>query len=404
MNPLLMPKKASATKAGFLLLLLLVPLSKFPSYLIIVLLSSFLLILSLKKDNIHFYSDNKNLLFYLAAIFFIGIISQLYNQSLIEHLKFQVRWAFFLLLFISTLYSLQAKRISIKSLSVLFLISSLIFIIDGYYQHITGYDAFLNRPYNTHAKAVTSAFEHWNTFSLVLGLTYMLIIYLLLETKQSKINKALLIGFFIINLHMLYLSTSRQMWLTLTAFSFLLIIFKVVKIKPLWLLLAFILGASIFYIGISTLDLEANQAAINYSSGRLAIWQTICNFIAQSPFIGHSLYMPIQVQISIVDEVDFAHNLVLDTLFYYGIAGLIFLLAFLYFTLKRISLNTDSKLQPYLLASFISLFFVQQQLGPSILIHKVYGPFLMVYLAIVFYLSSPAKHSRQVQYQNNRHY
>ncbi len=190
-------------------------------------------------------------------------------------------------------------------------------------------------------------------------------------------------------LELILLSGSRSTWLSVVVFWTILLglQYKELNLK-IWIPTLVVLSVVIFLIVYHTPTIHQRVVSMlqGNSSGRDLLWGYFIAKIPDNFFWGHGLASPYYLGFN-EGKFLYPHNLTIEILYSFGFIGFVGALWIAWRILRAIYTGNQA-LKPYLLASFITLFGVQQQLETSILIHKVAGPMLFFYLGLLqFFLS-----------------
>jgi len=288
--------------------------------------------------------------------------------------------AIFISLYYATLYFLTKRIISLKMIGVSIVIAMTIYMIDGYVQFFYGYDFLFHNIIQQ--GGVNGVSRNRNVFAFALLFYIAVLTYITIEHRK-KYSMILLVA----AIGLIVLTLSRQIWLASALFFLVIFIYRFKQLKVLqwnkviiWGLLLFVLAWLFWHIP------EVHQRIIlmeqGYSSGRLELWKLLLSHISESPIWGHGFQSPLNVS-GAEKEYDYAHNLTIGILFNLGILGIILYMIFIIYFLSILLKCKNKQYQPYFVALFIALIFVQQQLGGSMLIHKFIGPAIMLFLAMI---------------------
>ena len=317
---------------------------------------------------------------FLGILGIVIAISAWANVNGVEGIKRAFYLFLFICLYYATTYFLQKKIITIRTIATAVVITMTIYMIDGYIQFISGYDLLFH---NTISQGgVNGVSKNRNLFAFALLFYIVVLTYITIEHRK-KYSMILLVA----AIGLIVLTLSRQIWLASALFFLVIYIYRFKQLKVLqwnkviiWGLLLFVLAWLFWHIP------EVHQRIIlmeqGYSSGRLELWKLLLSHISESPIWGHGFQSPLNVS-GAEKEYDYAHNLTIGILFNLGILGIILYMIFIIYFLSILLKCKNKQYQPYFVAMFIALIFIQQQLGGSMLIHKFIGPAIMLFLAMI---------------------
>ncbi|MDD4289914.1 MAG: O-antigen ligase family protein [Patescibacteria group bacterium] len=338
-----------------------------------------LLLLLIVRNSTDLYAENMFLDFYFVSLNFssiLGIIIILWaiyvifkEKINIFRIPLSVPWILFLLYSSTSLIYTIDFNSSLKFLTKLFdfyllyiifynylknaenkykfrkyfilavLLSFIVPIIFGFYQFIfhTGYigPEGLNRLFGT--------FTHPNIFSftLLLFLFILVILYTKDYRKKDKKEKKLIFCLIIITLFLLINTFTRSAWIGAILFIFLwLILYKKNKIFRIiyyicafsFLIFLIINYTTLKYYNFNNIDfirrITTSDTSVSSSEWRFNSWKQMSIYVSQSPFIGFGLdtYRTLrekQIYSTIYEDPYYAHNDYYQILIELGIIGLI---------------------------------------------------------------------------------
>ena len=366
----------------FLMLLALPFVNKFSKFTVVLFLIVFFKFINEYKD---FILPRTHKIF-LSLFFTLIAVSNLLSGTMLHNLKKDIYLGIFILIYVATKYFIEKKILKISTIIYAILIPMTIYMIDGLYQYYSGFDFIFH---NHLTGGINSVSRNRNIFAFVMFLYFAVLFYLSLEWKEKKIPIYILLCLSFITL---FLTLSRQMWISLFLFMAIVLFFKykVISFRGI----SFILGLFLVLVGIFYLfpDLQHRLSDLEHmrSSGRVDYWKVLLSQVSNAPIFGHSMQSPMHVMVDGKEyfyshhiPFVYAHNLTIGILYNFGILGIILYVIFLGYFLKKIFTCKDSIVKPYFLAIFIAIMFVQQQLGASMLIHKLIGPSIMIFFALL---------------------
>jgi len=365
----------------FIMIAALPFVNKFTKLTVVLFLGAFFRYIYLHKD---FILEKNHQLFLLLFVSLI-IITNLNAELMIANLKTDMYLFFYISIFYATIYFLQKDILKLSTLIYAIVISMSVYMIDGYFQYNMGYDFLFHNPVVTNG--INSVSRNRNIFALASFFYFIVLFYVSFEIKKKPFIIYILLVHAIL---LILLTLSRQIWLSMILFLIILLIFnyRYFSFKSI----LYTLGIStIGMIVLSTIpELQDRFCDLQQleSSGRTEFWQLLLSHLKDAPLLGHSFQSPINIE-GAKQHFVYAHNLTVDILYAFGLTGFILYIIFIAYFLKILFKCNNKKLKPYLLATFIPIIFIQQQLGGSMLVHKFIGPSIMILLAlIVTYCSS----------------
>lgn len=314
----------------------------------------------------------------LGAVITIGFLTN--SVDIVIGLKKVMYLTIFIALYYATLYFLQKNVITLKMIVISVVVSMGIYMVDGYMQFLFGYDLLFHNAF----AGVNGVSGNRNIFALALFFLMATLTYLMIEEKKGY-SAFLLTG----SVGLILLTLCRQMWLASLLFFFIIVFYRFESLKRFSRKKLFVWGAlfSVFIWFLWSLP-EVQQRVLQlesgYASGRLELWKDLLNHASESLFFGHGFQSPLSIGGEKTIYI-YAHNLTLDFLYDFGIAGMLLYALFVIYFLGMLLRCQDQQRKPYLLAMFVTLFFVQQQLGGSMLIHKFIGSSILIFLAVATY-------------------
>ncbi|SFV69524.1 Oligosaccharide repeat unit polymerase Wzy [hydrothermal vent metagenome] len=319
---------------------------------------------------------------FLFGLFTIIVLGDLSNGISLESLKRMLYLAIFISLYYATLYFVRKNILKIDTFVYAIVISMTVYMINGYIQFFSGYDLILHSTLQN--DGICSISKNRNIFGLAMFFYMALLSFLVFEKKMYWT-----ILFLLFAIVAIILTLSRQIWITAILFFFVLIFYKHHMISMrFWMMgLVGIIAIVFLFLYIPELHERVILLQNGYSSGRMELWKILISHIPEAPLLGHGFHSPLNITGTKI-EYDYAHNLTIGILFNLGIFGFLFYLIFIGYFLKLLVQCQNIQIKPYLIALFIALFMVQQQLGGSMLIHKFIGPSMMIFLAWVTSYSS----------------
>lgn len=317
---------------------------------------------------------------------YLIILNSLHHIAFVKS-QIEMKLLCYSLIMVATNYFLKRNMITLKFLYSSFLGVALLLLVDGYWQYFFGTDFLLDRTLGN-KYYVISAMEHWNSFGLLMFFAYILVVYFLFEESSKPIYKILTIVSLFAILGMILLSGSRSIWLATIGFSIIILYYKRQELSwKIWgpligIGVGGVLGISYFIPSVWARVLMILQGN---SSGRGSIWLYFLEKIPENWFFGHGLTSPHYIE-SLKCSFLYPHNLTIEIVYSFGVVGFGLVVFWFYKTLLAFRNVSDTHIRPYLIASFLALFLLQQQFETSIFIHKVAGPFLFLYLGVVYFL------------------
>jgi len=313
---------------------------------------------------------------FLFGLFAIIVMGDFLNGISLESIKRALYLAIFISLYYATIYFIRKKILKFDTLVYTIVISMTIYMINGYIQFISGYDFILHVA--PQSGGICSVSRNRNIFGLAMLFYIAVLSFLALEKKNYY---AILL---LPALLAMVLTLSRQIWLATALFLFIVILYKhrmiSFKFWAIGLITAVIVGFIVLQIPEACERLT--QLEHGYSSGRIELWKLLLSSVQEAPMFGHGFQSPLNTSRTII-EYNYAHNLTVGILFNLGVFGFIFYIIFIGYFLRLLTGCKNMQAKPYLLALFLALFLVQQQLGGSMLVHKFIGPSIMIFLALV---------------------
>ena len=325
-------------------------------------------------------NGHKWFLWSLGAVITIGFLTN--SVDIIIGLKKVMYLTIFIALYYATLYFLQKGVITLKMIILSVVVSMGVYMVDGYIQFLFGYDLLFHNAIS--AGGVNGVSRNRNIFALAVFFFMAVLTYLMIEEKK-RYSAFLLIG----STGLMLLTLCRQMWLASLLFFVIITLYRFKSLKRLSWKKLFVWGVlfSVFIWFLWSFP-EVQQRLLSlesgYSSGRVELWREMLNHVSESLFFGHGFQSPLSIGGEKTIYI-YAHNLTLDFLYDFGIAGILLYGLFVIYFLSMLFRCQDRQRKPYLLAMFVALLFVQQQLGGSMLIHKFIGPSILMFLAVVTY-------------------
>ena len=367
--------KEETVRSLFFVMLAALPfVNKFSKFTVVLFLVSFFLHLKTYKD----FVLPKAHRYFLAGLSVVILIGNITHGAW-SYLKQDMYLAFFIAVFYAVVYFFQKGTLSLKHLAYGVVIPMSIYVVDGFYQYATGYDLFFGNPLWNHG--INSVSRNRNIFALAVFYLFMLSMYGLFEIKERKWFFMLLAAGSVVTI---ILTLSRQMWLSVGMFLFILLLFHHKRVDKRYLLLG-IIGIAVLSIALfwSVPALQERVMLLRhfYSAGRTELWTQVLLEVPDAPIFGHGLHSPIVFEGMI--PYWYSHNLTLDMLYYFGISGLVLYVVFIGYFVKLLWRCENISLKPYLTAGFATLLLLQQQLGGSMLIHKFVGPAMMIFLSVI---------------------
>jgi len=317
-------------------------------------------------------------------------------------------YLFYFLFFILLILNIKNKK-DVNNILIAVALSSFFVCLYGLAQAI-GLDFRLWDPPTTYLGRINSTIGQPNYLASYLLLIIPITAYLFLKFKNF-ILKFLIFLLFISQIVCLFFTYSRAGWLGLLAeifvfFIFYLLILKKkynIKIKPIYFITSIVF---IFLLILSFYNLNLSfkyrvNASFNLNSGsqgiRMKFWLASLDAIKKRPVFGYGLDNLSDVFVKyykkdwpvngfVNDYPDRAHNIILDSLLFGGIIGLILYLALLYLFYKLAIKNILEKKEPGISLAIIigvSGYLVSLLFGFSIVVTNIY--FWLYFALIVLY-------------------
>jgi len=373
----------------FLMLATLPFVNKISKLFIVLFLISFVVYIYKHKD----FHIPKTYKYFFISFFILLLGGNIINSNIVNSLHQYLYLIIFFMVFFSVVYFFQQNILTPKLLLYSLSIPISLYILDGIIQYFIGYDILFHNYLQN--GGISSVSKNRNIFGLVVYFFLVAMLYLIIEVKKYKTIAWI---FFILSSIVIFLTLSRQIWISMFVFYFILFIsyYKIINYKYFMIAILFILSIITMFIWIPSLHHRLIDLETLYSSGRFSLWLSIIEQIKQSPILGYSLHSPILLEGHI--PYLYSHNLTLDILYYFGIFGFIFFISFILYMFRVLYSCKNKILKPYLVALFISLIFVQQQLGASMLIHKFVGPAMMILFAFIVSQCSNEKFYSKVKH------
>src|SRR5699024_10660183 len=208
-------------------------------------------------------------------------------------------------------------------------------------------------------------FRNPNTLGIVVYNIFFFQLLMLFAIK-NKIIKLIVLLLLLIDLILLYVSTSRSVWIAIIVAFVIYISYNVFSKYKISYRLGFIITLlsvitfSYFYPMLYTLDLvsKINSLVIEYTgknlfSGRQIIWSDLIQLIEKKPLLGYGLSA---TAYNLAQTNHDAHNVILSILFQSGIIGLLLYSLMLYFLWDALYIEKNTSFNKNLLKLFPSFF------------------------------------------------
>lgn len=315
----------------------------------------------------------KVLIFIMFGIFFIMVISNLYNQVNSESWKLTFYYFYrYGLIFFILIYFYLKDFFQKKTLIIFILISLGIQAIDGVYQSIFNYDIFNHTYGNIFTNGLSGATSNRNIFGFFMGIGFLLSLFC---SKNFKIFYL----FSLVYMFNVLFAYSRSIWVSL-AISLLfygILIIKSIDVKKIIVIIAFILLVLMIFFNIESLSNRFDQLLSLDSSNRTTIWLNSLPIIADNSIIGSGVNSGFLYQNQL--EHYSVHNQTLEILLDLGIVGLIGFLSLLLVIIYEIY-----KFKDLYLGCILVYFLINSNFGESIISSKTMLSTLTVFMFFVF--------------------
>jgi hypothetical protein len=359
------------TQILFMLMIITLPfVNKISKLFVVLFLISLFIYIKKMKVTLDILGTHK---LFLYSLFGVVLLTNLVNNTVFINLKTDIYLFIYISIFYATVYSLKNNIISMTMILKVFLLSMIIYILYGLY---------------ISSSILVSVSKNQNIFAFILFLWLVSLTYIYTIFDKKMLYKFIIICLFIIGIYAILLTQCRQIWISTILFYVILIWLNRKNIKyHEWLLIIIAVISLYFTIILNSQMLHRMDALLSgSSSGRIEHWKIALNIISDSLIVGNSLQSPLGFLSVSSKPFVYNHNIIIDLLVAFGLIGIFFFVLFIKYFITIILKIEDTKIKYILFSSFLPIFFVQQQLGSSMLIHKLVGPFIMIYLAIIYYL------------------
>lgn len=305
------------------------------------------------------------------------------SDGFVDTLKLFFR---FQLLMFATLYFLEQKKLSLKTLFIIILLSISFHGIDGIWQYLFKTDFFGN-PILAH-KIIIGAVYNQNPYAFVLSLATVASAVLLLKSPTILFRTAhksivFLIVVFLSSAFVMMNTGCRGAWVATTAGIIACFVLQrdLIFTKTTWMVLvpSFI---SLFFIYRFTpyFQVRLHQLLEGYSSYRIEIWKDCLSYFFKQPFLGYGTGAYAELERA-VPFVKSPHNIFISILLETGIVGLLSYLLFFGYLLKKIWEIPRHNPCRVLFFSLFVTFLVSGQFNHTMVTSKIYLSYWYVFVA-----------------------
>lgn len=318
------------------------------------------------------------LFFIMFCMLLSAFLGETIENNLIDLVKFFYR--FVAILFI-LLYFYQQHLFSRKFIINATIVTLTLYAFDGFYQYITQYDLFFNKPLEN--EGITGPTFSRNIFGMIMAIYTTLLFYILCTSENIRtrfLQHSILISLFLLSLFLLAHSYSRASWLFFVTFiSFYIIngIQNSLFSKKNLLLLVF-LGVSILIIFYFSPAVKYRFDALlnGESSNRFIIWKETFTFVENNLWFGYGVDSSSYILKN--TTANRVHNVILEILLYLGIFGLLS-----YILLFKIIYKMIYHIRQYHYAFFLTAYLVLLQFDGSLVNSKLHLSYFILLLFLI---------------------
>lgn len=351
--------------------------------IIISLLISFLLI-----DRTLFFEETKTVLplYVVGFISLIFFLAYLYKYGIPKNNMKYLFITFLIYFMYISMYSFRTSDINglkhsfiiFAFIAILFLISysilnrSHVLLIVALFSPITIILFLMWIPTNEFFK-YTSVFDNSNALGIIVFLNLFLHL-LVFFLYSNRISKVLLFSFILMDLILLYVSTSRSVWIAMIAGVFFYVFYKAITFNKLIYRLTFIfimIGIFLFSYAYPKLyvmklgwEIDAFILKLTGKSlftGRQELWLYLIKLITEKPIFGHGVSKSLRDYLALDLS---SHNTYLSMLLKTGMIGFILYLVILFLIWELLyprsnDLSNKNKISALFPAFFVSILVFQ---------------------------------------------
>ncbi len=298
----------------------------------IILISIFFIYHLFITKNFNILIDNlkitKNLFIGFCFIIFAMILSNLLNPEFLDKKSWHTIFSFIFrygLMFVILAYFYKLNFFNKKNILIISLCSFLFLLLTGVYQ-------IIQNPNILMEEGIKGSLNNRNAFGLMMGMGFILTLYLLKYKRTLSIFLLILFSFFMI------FSFSRSSWVAggFSFIVFLIINYKNIKISHIVYFLFFISFLILLYFSFDSFQNRFQQLLNGNSSNRTTIWLYTIEFIKEKIFFGYGLNSFKNLPNEFLNKFPDPHNSTLEILLYTGLFGLISCLFTIFQVLKKI--------------------------------------------------------------------